>query len=826
MNAISIRRLISTFTGAALLGLFAFTANSPCFAQSDTATRAFGPVGEWTGANLPPFVPTQEQIAAFRPAQGGGRGRGGATAGPTGVYVSTIQPNWFAGNEKLWYRNAHRDDVRAFVLVDAQRGTRAPAFDHRKLAEALTQATGNTHMEYHLPFDTIELDDDATTLRFTTNDGRWSCNLTTYELTRTGDAPPQAASERGSPRGGRGRRGGGRRGRAPGEELTPETSADGTNLAYDPQSRSQNGRPGDLYEDAPSPDGQWTAVIKDNNIVLRGANGQETQLSENGEAGNSFGMMSWSPDSKFVVASRIVPAEPKEVYLFRSSPRGGGRAELIRRLYPLPGDVYTTYELWTFDIAAKKATKVDAERIDFYGSPIIRWRGDNQHFLYHKTDRGHGRVRIFDVDATTGKVRTLFDDDPETFVHSTYDSFIYFTADNAEVIYASEKDGWKHLYLINAASGDVSQITKGDWLVRGVDRVDEEKRQIWFRAGGLKPDQDPYFIHYCRVNFDGTGFVALTEGSGTHTVEYSPDEKYLIDTYSRVDMPPVHELRRVADGSLVCKLESADTSELESNGWKPPEVFVAKGRDGTTDIWGVIERPRDFDPTKRYPVIESIYAGPHSSYVRKSFSPRPQWGTLTDLGFIVVQMDGMGTANRSKAFHDVCWHNLADAGFPDRILWHKAAAAKYPYYDISRVGVYGGSAGGQNSVGALLFHPEFYDVAVSSCGCHDNRMDKASWNEQYMGYPVGPHYAANSNIENAANLRGKLLLIEGELDTNVPPESTFRLIDAFNRAGKDVDFLFVPNAGHGSGGAIGERRRVDFFLRHLHGVEPPDRNAM
>jgi dipeptidyl aminopeptidase/acylaminoacyl peptidase len=211
--------------------------------------------------------------------------------------------------------------------------------------------------------------------------------------------------------------------------------------------------------------------------------------------------------------------------------------------------------------------------------------------------------------------------------------------------------------------------------------------------------------------------------------------------------------------------------------------------------------------------------------VPKAFTGRPRWQTLTDLGFIVAKMDGMGTANRSKAFHDVCWHNVADAGFPDRILWHKAAAAKYPYYDISRVGLYGGSAGGQNSVGALLFHPDFYKVAVSSCGCHDNRMDKASWNEQYMGYPVGPHYAANSNIDNAAKLKGKLLLILGELDMNVPPESTYRLLDAFNRANKDVDFLLVPNAGHGSGGPLGERRRVDFFLRHLHGVEPPDRNA-
>ena len=257
------------------------------------------------------------------------------------------------------------------------------------------------------------------------------------------------------------------------------------------------------------------------------------------------------------------------------------------------------------------------------------------------------------------------------------------------------------------------------------------------------------------MNFDGTGLVALTEGNGSHSVQYSPDRRFLIDTYSRVDMPPVHELRRVSDGGLVCKLETADASALKATGWQPPEVFVAKGRDGKTDIWGIICRPKDFDPNKKYPVIEQIYAGPQGSFVPKTFSAAGRFSFLTDLGFIVVQMDGMGTANRSKAFHDVCWHDLKDAGFPDRILWHQAVGKKYPYYDLDRVGIYGTSAGGQNATGGVLFHPEFYKVAASACGCHDNRMDKASWNEQWMGYPVGPWYAASSNIDNAHRLAGQ-----------------------------------------------------------------------
>src|SRR5262249_33898976 len=266
-------------------------------------------------------------------------------------------------------------------------------------------------------------------------------------------------------------------------------------------------------------------------------------------------------------------------------------------------------------------------------------------------------------------------------------------------------------------------------------------------------------------------------------------------------------------------------SALKAGGWEAPEVFVAKGRDGKTDIWGIISRPKGFDPKKTYPVIESIYAGPQGSFVPKSFSPFRRFSALTDLGFVVVQIDGMGTANRSKAFHDVCWHNLKDAGFPDRIAWHKAVAKKYPWYDVDRVGLVGTSAGGQNAAGGVLFHPDFYKAAVAACGCHDNRMDKASWNEQGMGHPVGPWYAESSNVDNAHRLRGKLMLIVGELDTNVPPESTFRVADALIRAGKDFDLLVVPNAGHGPGGAYGQRRMHDFFVRHLLGTAPPHRNA-
>jgi len=582
---------------------------------------------------------------------------------------------------------------------------------------------------------------------------------------------------------------------------------------------------------ASSPDGKWSASIKEFNVVLRSsADEKETMLTTDGREGLAYGNLQWSPDSQTLVAFRIEPAEEKPVYRVESSPRGGGRAILQTQPYALPGDKFTSYELKLFDVATQKPIACSVEPIDF-GTPRLLWAGGGETFTYQKIDRGHQRLRLIEVNARTGESRNLIDERTETFIWTAHTEGlnlrpIQWLEKTSEILYLSERDGWRHLYLVDAKEGAIkNQITSGQFVVRGIDRIDEDQRQIWFQASGRNPDQDPYFIHVYRVNFDGTGLVALTAGNGTHTVQHSPTRDYLIDTYMRVDQPAIHELRRASDGELVCILEEADILELQATGWEAPEVFTAKGRDGQTDIWGILCRPRDFDPAKKYPVIEQIYAGPQGSYVPKSFSSQRRFSALTDLGFVVVQIDGMGTANRSKVFHDVCWKNLKDAGLPDRILWHKAVAAKYRWYDTSRVGIYGGSAGGQNSTGAVLFHPEFYKVAVSGCGCHDNRMDKASWNEQWMGYPVGPQYAESSNIDNAWRLKGKRMLIVGELDSNVPTESTYRLADALIKAGKDFDLVVVPGAGHGMGGPYGERRKNDFFVRHLLGIEPPDRNA-
>ncbi len=730
--------------------------------------------------------------------------RPGRNAGDARVFRDRVTPNWFAGNTRFWYLNALPAGAKEFLLVDAERGVREPAFDHTKLAAALAKAAGTDYPADKLPFDSLEFIDEAKAVRFDVAGTIWKCDLTLYECSKTdakASATTSAEAESSASAGGSRRPGRGRRSRESSER---------------------------------SPDGQWRAFIKDHNVFIRASDDAtpEIQLSRDGKEGLSYGALSWAPDSKSLVAFRIEPGERKEVYLVQSSPPGGGRAKLQSRPYPLPGDKFTTYEVNLFEIAGRKQSKPEVDRFEHeWLSPQLHWSQDGFRFAYEQEDRGHQRFRVVEVDTHTGQVRNLIDEQTKTFIWTAHTedlklSLVTWLEQTDELIHASERSGWRHLYLVDAVAGKVKNpITAGEWVVRGIDLIDETNRLVWFHASGVYPDQDPYLIHYGRVNFDGSGLVFLTAGNGTHSIRYSPDRRYLIDTYSRVDRAPVNELRRVLDGKLVCALEEADITELKASGWEPPEVFVAKGRDGQTDIWGLICRPRNVEPSKKYPLIEEIYAGPQSAYTPKSFSPGPRYESLTKLGFVVVKLDGMGTAHRSKAFHDVCWHNLKDAGFPDRILWMKAAAAKYPYLDTTRVGAYGTSAGAQNAAGAVLFHPEFYKAAVANCGCHDNRMDKASWNEQWMGYPVGPQYSENSNIDNAQRLRGHLFLIVGEMDDNVPPESTYRFVDALIKADKDFDFLVVPGGGHGSGGAYAARRREDFFVRHLLGVEPPNRNG-
>lgn len=590
-------------------------------------------------------------------------------------------------------------------------------------------------------------------------------------------------------------------------------------------------------EEAPvpvvSPDKKWEAYVKDNNLYLSPVRDEkekdkpkeEIALTMDGTANLRYDGWSiiWSPDSRKLATVKVRDVQERRIPLIESSPSSQKQPILQWRNYAKPGDVLPVYLPVLFDVEARKqmALNVTPYENQFYLN-LTGWREDSRAFTFEFNQRGHQRYVIGEVSAADGSIRHLVDEQTKTFIYY-YNNYRYDLDDGKELLWISERDGWRHLYLIDGTNGQVKQqVTKGEWVVRQVDYVDETNRVVYFTASGFNKGEDPYNLHYCRINLDGTGFTDMTPENGNHRVTFSADRSYFTDVYSRPDLPPVSQLKRTSDVSVVAGLQRCDVSALQAEGWQMPEVFCAKGRDGQTDIWGNIYRPMHFDASKSYPVVEFIYAGPHDSHVDKDFKPAHHLvSKLVELGFIVVSIDGMGTSNRSKAFHDVCWKNLKDAGFPDRIAWMKAAGAKYKYMDLNRVGIYGWSAGGQNAMAALLFHNDFYKVAVALCGCHDNRMDKIWWNEQWMGYPIDASYSTSSNVDNAYRLKGKLLLINGELDDNVDPASTLQVVSALMKANKNFEQLYLPGKTHSLGGPFEMHKMHDFFVKNLLGQEPP-----
>ncbi|WP_425883441.1 DPP IV N-terminal domain-containing protein [Parabacteroides sp. ASD2025] len=590
-------------------------------------------------------------------------------------------------------------------------------------------------------------------------------------------------------------------------------------------------------EEAPapvvSPDKKWEAYVKDNNLYISPVRDEkekdkpkeEVALTMDGTNNLRYDAWSiiWSPDSRKLAAVKVRDVQERRIPLIESSPSSQKQPILQWRDYAKPGDVLPVYLPVLFDVEARKQVALDvAPYENQYYLNLTGWRKDSRAFTFEFNQRGHQRYVIGEVNAADGSIRHLVDEQTKTFIYY-YNNYRYDLADGKELLWISERDGWRHLYLIDGMNGQVKQqVTKGEWVVRQVDYVDEANRVVYFTASGFNKGEDPYNLHYCRINLDGTGFTDMTPENGNHRVTFSADRSYFTDVYSRPDLPAVSQLKRTSDASLVAGLQKCDVSVLQEEGWQMPEVFCAKGRDGRTDIWGNIYRPMHFDASKSYPVVEMIYAGPHDSHVDKDFKPANHLiSKLVELGFIVVSIDGMGTSNRSKAFHDICWKNLKDAGFPDRIAWMKAAGAKYNYMDLNRVGIYGWSAGGQNAMAALLFHNDFYKVAVALCGCHDNRMDKIWWNEQWMGYPIDESYSASSNVDNAYRLKGKLLLINGELDDNVDPASTLQVVSALMKANKNFEQLYLPGKTHSLGGPFEMHKMHDFFVKNLLGQEPP-----
>ena len=724
-------------------------------------------------------------------------------------------PTWIGTTHRFYYRRL-RPDGYEFVTVDADIRQKQPSFDHARLADALSKAANRTYVASRLPFQGFTFNEALSAIDLTIDGARWTCVLADYSC-RTPELPRPGDIRRG---------------------ITGPVRGDLSTVTPRPRL---------------SPDGQWMAFIDNYNVAIRPVGGDKRiSLSTDGSEGNYYDGASivWSPDSTKVAAYRVRPGFRRLVHYVSSSPEDQLQPQHWAIQYAKPGDQLDLEQPVLFDVRSRSQITVDARLFpNAFDMSDLVWRKDSRGFTFEYNQRGHQAFRVIEVEAQSGAARAVIAEEPQTFFYYNRSAatlqagkrYRYDLADGQEVVWMSERDGWNHLYLIDGATGAVkSQITKGAWPVRHVVKVDEEKRQLWFSAGGMTAGKDPYFQHYYRINLDGTGLTPLTSVDANHTVEFSSDMTMFVDHYSRPDLASVLELRRLkgegfsprqaaaeAAALQTWEVERGDITGLLKAGWRAPEVFVAKGRDGVTDIWGLVWKPTNFDPAKKYPVIEYIYAGPHGTHTPKSFSASSGMPAQAALGFIVVQMDGMGTANRSKAFHDVAWQNLKDAGFPDRILWHQALAAKNPWYDISRVGIYGGSAGGQNAMGALLFHPDFYKVAVSYAGCHDNRMDKIWWNEQWMGWPIGPQYAASSNVDHAAQLQGKLLLMVGELDTNVDPSSTLQVVSALLKANKNFDYLMLPGEEHnaGRGGEYadyGERKRFDFFVRHLLGQNPPE----
>lgn len=699
------------------------------------------------------------------------------------VLYAGVVPHWVDQTSAFWYVR-QTEKGKEYVKVDAASKKRTALFDQQKMASALTEKAGREINAYNLPLQNCRLNISLDTLRFQLDGKFWAYSIKNNRLLDEGAIPPRRKERHWM-------------------EVDDE----------------KEGRP------VTSPDGKWTAFIKNDNVYVREvATGKEKQLSQDGTLSNYYSSyIQWSPDSKSVVSCRIRPVEKRYVYYVESSPADQAQPKLHKQEYAKPGDELRFKVPCIFEVESGRrlipSTELFSHQYELSG-PM--WNADSKAITFEYNERGHKVYRVLEMSAVDGSVRTLIEEKEEKYVNypRIYRNYL---SDGKRIIWSSERDNYNHLYLYDRATGKpLNQITKGEWYVRGVQHVDEANEVIYFSANGMKKGEDPYLIHYYKINFDGSNLVELTPEEGMHQCWYSSDYKYLVDVYSKVDQAPIAVLRDAKNGKIRMQLDKADISALLANGWKAPEVFSAKGRDGKTDMWGVIYRPSNFDPSKKYPVIEYIYSGPGDQYVPKTFSSYNWWMTsLAELGFIVVQVDGMTTSFRSKEFEEVCYKNLKDAGLPDHIAWIKAAAQKYPYMDIDRVGIFGCSAGGQESTGAVLFHPEFYKAAYSACGCHDNRMDKIWWNELWMGYPVDESYSACSNVDNAHLLSRPLMLVVGELDDNVDPASTMQVANALIKANKDFELVVIPGAHHTMGEDFGEHKRYDFFVLHLMGVTPP-----
>lgn len=596
-----------------------------------------------------------------------------------------------------------------------------------------------------------------------------------------------------------------------------------------------------------SPDGKRAAFIRDWNLWVRDvATGTEKKLTTDGAkdfgyatdnagwASSDRAILLWSPDSKKIATQQQDERNVGEMYLVETKV---GHPVLKAWKYPLPGDsVVAMLSRVIIDVDSAKVLRLQTPP-DFHRGTIgdnitmadYNWSPDGSRLAFVSTSRDHKSATFRVADANTGAVQTLFDETVSTHFEARTGWRMLWASN--EILWYSQRDDWGQLYLYDLATGKLkSKVTSGEGPVTRIERIDEKTRTLWYAANGREKGQDPYFAHFYRIGLDGKTQVSLTPDVGDHTMQLSPSGKYLIDSYSQPDVPHVVTLRD-ANGKLVMPLEKADITRLQATGWKPPVPIKVKADDGTTDLYGLMFRPSNLDPNRKYPIINNAYPGPQSGSVgsRQFTAARGDRQALAELGFIVVSIDGRGTPGRSKSFHDAYYGRMGrDNTIPDQVAGMKDLARQYPYIDIDKAAMWGHSGGGFITAGAMFRYPDFFKVGIAESGNHDQRQYEDDWGERYQGLLVrNPDGTDNYDIEAnqtfAKNLKGHLLLAHGTMDNNVPPYNTLLVADALIKANKDFDLLMLPNQAHGFGTMSNYmmRRRWDYFVTHLLGAEHP-----
>jgi dipeptidyl-peptidase-4 len=747
--------------------------------------------------------------------------------------VGQTTPHWMTG-DRFWFRNS----AGQFFVVDPARKTRTAAFDQAKLAVALSTATGGHYDAQALSFTTMAWTADGKAVMVTVDSKEWSCDTrgTRCSALPAGSIPAEVDAG-GFGRGGRGGRGGGGGGRG------------GAGTA----AMSSDRKPLNL-----SPDGKRGAFVRDGNLWVRDiASGQEKQLTTDavpdyGYATDNAGwthsdraVLLWSPDSRMIATQQQDQRGDGDMYLV-STPTGGsfsdrlaGHPVLRAWKYPLPGDsVVTMIHRVIVDAETGKMVRLqmapDQHRSiqgDNLSMSDVKWAPDDSRIVFASVSRDHKHVWIREGTAATGAVRTVFEDSEATQLEGWAPWEVFFPTN--EVLWYSQRDNHGHLYLYDLTTGKLkNQVTSGDGNVTRIARINDTTRTIWYVASGAAADQNPYFNHMYRVNFDGTHQVALTPDEGDHAVVTSPDGRFLVDNWTESNAPTSSALRDGLTGAVLMPLAQGDAAKLLAAGWHPPTVVKMKGRDGTTDIYGVMYTPHDLDSNRKYPIINHIYPGPQTGSVSGGFAYHAGGGEtqgLADLGFVVVEINGMGTPGRDKKFMDAYFEHMGDNTLPDQVAGMKELAQRYKFIDIDQAGIYGHSGGGFATADAMFRYPDFFKVGIAESGNHDNREYEDDWGERYQGLMThnadgSTNYDAEANENIAKNLKGHLLLAHGTMDDNVPPYNTLLIVDQLIKNNKDFDLLLIPNVPHGygtPGSTYMQRRRWDYFVRYLMGAEPP-----